>query len=100
MPGGVWVNFSADENMSWKNDILPIFEYFTERTPGKHRSHRPYGRVFSRLHVFNYENVHLHLAKVSSGVPIRLTRMFLGSFIEHKRASITWHYRLADPEYG
>ncbi|KAI9138180.1 glycosyltransferase family 20-domain-containing protein [Paraphysoderma sedebokerense] len=23
-----------------------------------------------------------------------------GSFIEHKRASVTWHYRLADPEYG
>ncbi|KAI7879049.1 hypothetical protein K492DRAFT_164231 [Lichtheimia hyalospora FSU 10163] len=23
-----------------------------------------------------------------------------GSFIEHKRASITWHYRLADAEYG
>ena len=23
-----------------------------------------------------------------------------GSFIEHKRCSITWHYRLADPEYG
>ncbi|KAJ1552316.1 threalose-6-phosphate phosphatase, partial [Nowakowskiella sp. JEL0078] len=23
-----------------------------------------------------------------------------GSFVEHKRCSITWHYRLADPEYG
>ncbi|KAJ1534884.1 threalose-6-phosphate phosphatase [Cladochytrium tenue] len=23
-----------------------------------------------------------------------------GSFVEHKRASITWHYRLADPSYG
>ncbi|CAO3632906.1 unnamed protein product [Mucor fragilis] len=23
-----------------------------------------------------------------------------GSFIEHKRCSVTWHYRLADPEYG
>ncbi|RGB26990.1 glycosyltransferase family 20 protein [Rhizophagus diaphanus] len=23
-----------------------------------------------------------------------------GSFIEHKRSSITWHYRQADPEYG
>lgn len=23
-----------------------------------------------------------------------------GSFVEHKRASVTWHYRLADPEYG
>lgn len=23
-----------------------------------------------------------------------------GSFIEHKRCSITWHYRLADPQYG
>jgi trehalose-phosphatase len=25
---------------------------------------------------------------------------FLGSFIEHKRCSITWHYRLADPDFG
>ncbi|KAI8817533.1 glycosyltransferase family 20-domain-containing protein [Fimicolochytrium jonesii] len=23
-----------------------------------------------------------------------------GSFVEHKRCSITWHYRMADPEYG
>ncbi|KAF9917418.1 threalose-6-phosphate phosphatase, partial [Lobosporangium transversale] len=23
-----------------------------------------------------------------------------GSFIEHKRSSITWHYRMADPEFG
>lgn len=23
-----------------------------------------------------------------------------GSFIEHKRCSVTWHYRLADPDYG
>lgn len=23
-----------------------------------------------------------------------------GSFIEHKRCSVTWHYRLADPSYG
>ncbi|KAJ3203722.1 threalose-6-phosphate phosphatase [Entophlyctis luteolus] len=23
-----------------------------------------------------------------------------GSFIEHKQSSITWHYRLADPDYG
>jgi HAD superfamily hydrolase (TIGR01484 family) len=24
----------------------------------------------------------------------------LGSFVEHKRCSITWHYRLADPDFG
>ncbi|KAJ1537121.1 threalose-6-phosphate phosphatase, partial [Cladochytrium tenue] len=28
------------------------------------------------------------------------TERTLGSFVEHKRASITWHYRLADPDYG
>jgi trehalose-phosphatase len=42
--------------MSWKNDVLEIFTYYTERTQG--------------------------------------------SFVEHKRSSITWHYRQADPEYG
>jgi hypothetical protein len=43
-------------DMSWKNDVLPIFEYYTERTPG--------------------------------------------SFVEQKRSGLTWHYRLADPEFG
>ncbi|KAF7729666.1 threalose-6-phosphate phosphatase [Apophysomyces ossiformis] len=28
------------------------------------------------------------------------TERTIGSFIEHKRCAITWHYRLADPEYG
>jgi len=42
--------------MSWKNDVIEIFTYYTERTQG--------------------------------------------SFIEHKRSSLTWHYRMADPEFG
>lgn len=42
--------------MTWKQDVLPIFEYYTERTPG--------------------------------------------SFVEQKKSSLTWHYRLADPDYG
>lgn len=28
------------------------------------------------------------------------TERTVGSFIEEKAASITWHYRLADPDYG
>ncbi|KAG0165723.1 threalose-6-phosphate phosphatase [Apophysomyces sp. BC1034] len=28
------------------------------------------------------------------------TERTIGSFIEHKRCAVTWHYRLADPEYG
>lgn len=55
-PSGKWINLSQEIDLSWKNDVLPIFEYYTERTPG--------------------------------------------SFIEHKASSLTWHYRLADPEYG
>ncbi|KAI8066372.1 glycosyltransferase family 20-domain-containing protein [Gongronella butleri] len=51
-----WVNIAEDLDMSWKNDVLEIFSYYTERTTG--------------------------------------------SFIEHKRCALTWHYRLADPEYG
>ncbi|RIA80605.1 glycosyltransferase family 20 protein [Glomus cerebriforme] len=51
-----WINLTEDIDMSWKNDVLEIFTYYTERTQG--------------------------------------------SFIEHKRSSITWHYRQADPEYG
>ena len=51
-----WENLLDDTDMTWKHDVLQIFEYYTERTPG--------------------------------------------SFIEHKRSSLTWHYRLADPVYG
>lgn len=51
-----WISLLNETELSWKKDILEIFEYFTERTPG--------------------------------------------SFIEQKSASVTWHYRLSDPEYG
>jgi trehalose 6-phosphate synthase/phosphatase len=51
-----WVNLTEHLDMGWKNDVLEIFTYYSERTTG--------------------------------------------SFIEHKRCALTWHYRLADPEYG
>lgn len=52
-----WINLIEEhEDEEWKAEVLQVFEYFTERTPG--------------------------------------------SFIERKSASITWHYRLADPEFG
>jgi trehalose-phosphatase len=51
-----WINLTEHLDMGWKNDVLEIFTYYTERTAG--------------------------------------------SFIEHKRCALTWHYRLADPEYG
>lgn len=43
-------------DMSWKDDVRNIFEYYTERTTG--------------------------------------------SFIEEKKCTLTWHYRLADPKFG
>ncbi|KAF9362494.1 threalose-6-phosphate phosphatase [Mortierella sp. NVP85] len=51
-----WVNLTESLDMGWKNDVVEIFTYYTERTQG--------------------------------------------SFIEHKRSSLTWHYRMADPEFG
>ncbi|KAF9168867.1 threalose-6-phosphate phosphatase [Mortierella sp. AD011] len=51
-----WLNLTESLDMSWKNDVIEIFTYYTERTQG--------------------------------------------SFIEHKRSSLTWHYRMADPEFG
>ncbi|KAI7862975.1 glycosyltransferase family 20-domain-containing protein [Spinellus fusiger] len=51
-----WINLTEHSDMTWKHDVLQIFNYYTERTTG--------------------------------------------SFIEHKRCAITWHYRLADPDYG
>lgn len=51
-----WKDVVDDLDMSWKNDVVEIFDYYTERTQG--------------------------------------------SFVEHKKSSITWHYRMADAEYG
>ncbi|KAF9165453.1 threalose-6-phosphate phosphatase [Actinomortierella ambigua] len=51
-----WANLTESLDMGWKNDVIEIFTYYTERTQG--------------------------------------------SFIEHKRSSLTWHYRMADPEFG
>lgn len=57
MPGCTeWQDLIVDHNEDWKKDVVQVFEYFTQRTPG--------------------------------------------SFIERKRASITWHYRQSDPEFG
>ncbi|KAI9247557.1 glycosyltransferase family 20-domain-containing protein [Helicostylum pulchrum] len=51
-----WTNILENVDMSWKKDVIEIFDYYTERTEG--------------------------------------------SFVEHKKSSITWHYRMADEEYG
>ncbi|KAJ3062689.1 threalose-6-phosphate phosphatase [Podochytrium sp. JEL0797] len=51
-----WHNLTEQMDLSWKNEVTEVFEYYTERTAG--------------------------------------------SFIEHKKSSITWHYRQADPDYG
>lgn len=51
-----WDDIVDQVDMSWKDQVTEIFDYYTERTQG--------------------------------------------SFVEHKKSSITWHYRLADAEYG
>ncbi|KAG0742219.1 hypothetical protein G6F57_010744 [Rhizopus arrhizus] len=51
-----WESIVDGLDMSWKADVIEIFDYYTERTQG--------------------------------------------SFVEHKKSSITWHYRQADAEYG
>ncbi|RKP38157.1 glycosyltransferase family 20-domain-containing protein [Dimargaris cristalligena] len=33
-PGGSWVNFSENLDLSWKHDVLKIFRYYEERTQG------------------------------------------------------------------
>jgi len=55
-PGESWKNAIEDMDLSWKDDVMKIFNFYTERTQG--------------------------------------------SFVENKKCAITWHYRLADPNYG
>lgn len=54
--GTDWVNLAEQTDMSWQQEVLSVFQQYTERTQG--------------------------------------------SFIERKKVALTWHYRLADPEYG
>ena len=36
-PGGtVWRNFTENLDMSWMDEVLEIFKYYTERTTGSH----------------------------------------------------------------
>ncbi|KAI9188255.1 hypothetical protein H9P43_002646 [Blastocladiella emersonii ATCC 22665] len=55
---GTWLDMTEalGDPSAWKAEVVDVFNYYTERTPG--------------------------------------------SFIEHKRSSVTWHYRLADPAFG
>lgn len=55
-PGKQWINLTRELDMSWKKDVIEIFNYYVERTAG--------------------------------------------STVEEKKASVTWHYRNADPDYG
>ncbi|ORZ33533.1 glycosyltransferase family 20-domain-containing protein [Catenaria anguillulae PL171] len=59
-PHGPWLDLTeelqGDDPSVWKSEVVDVFNFFTERTPG--------------------------------------------SFVEHKRHSVTWHYRLADPSFG
>lgn len=66
-----WINLSEDVDFSWMNDILPIFEVSID---------------------FSASCVIVHLQYYTERTP--------GSFVERKRSSLTWHYRLADPDYG
>lgn len=65
-------NSNSSNNIDWKSHVLPIFEHYTKLTPG-----------ISNLPIFIIYYI-----------------LSLGSFIEDKKTSITWHYRLADPDIG
>jgi len=51
-----WVDLTEGVDMSWQDEVVQIFDYYTERT--------------------------------------------VGSFVERKKIAVSWHYRLADPDYG
>ncbi|KAI8834177.1 trehalose-phosphatase [Chytriomyces cf. hyalinus JEL632] len=53
----------------------------------------------SHWHIFT-EQIDLSWKNEVTEIFSYYTEMTQGSFIEHKKSSITWHYRLADPDYG
>ena len=75
-----WVNTTAEMDMSWQQEVMEIFQHFTERTQGK-IAPQPTHLIFSYGHLTPYD-------------------LEPGSFVERKQSALTWHYRCADPEYG
>jgi trehalose 6-phosphate synthase/phosphatase len=75
-----WENVAAEMDMSWQQEVMEIFQYFTEQTQG----------------MIALKSTYLIL---SYGL---LTQCDTkpGSFIERKKIALTWHYRCADPEFG
>ena len=68
-----WRNFTEALDMSWMEEVLEIFKYYTE----------------------------VRRVCVGAGaVLMRRAQRTTGSHIEVKKSSITWHYRSADPEWG
>jgi trehalose 6-phosphate synthase/phosphatase len=72
-----WFNMTEALDMSWLNEVEEIFRYYTE--------------VRSEARYF------LQGSPANSKSDFQRTT---GSTIEVKKASITWHYRNSDPDFG
>jgi len=88
-----WVNLTESLDMNWKNDVIEIFTYYTERTQGNLNE-------ISILFVSGDRLGSIKGQHCANGYFFFCVRNATGSFIEHKRSSLTWHYRMADPEFG
>jgi trehalose 6-phosphate synthase/phosphatase len=72
-----WENLAEKFDMGWQQEVLDVFQKYTDKVPGK-----------------------LIFVIFVPGRQSCATNTITGSFIERKRCALTWHYRLADPEQG
>jgi trehalose 6-phosphate synthase/phosphatase len=70
-----WENLVEKLDMGWQDEVMKVFERYTDRVPGKSQ---PLPCLVARIS----------------------TNGLAGAFIERKRCALTWHYRLAEPEQG
>ena len=85
--GDGWYRMVDVVNMSWRETIRPLFQYYTERTPGsfiEEKEVRP-----------------LCFPKEKRKKKIFLNQRLLSSYCcLSLQFNLTWHYRHADPEFG
>ena len=91
-PGSeVWENLAEQFDMSWQEEVISVFQTYTDQLPGK------YPLCLFACFKSGWDD---YVVGIRDLVYILAYDLHAGSFIERKRCALTWHYRLADPDQG